>query len=185
MSPQNCWQSVVDVSFWVSLNNKYISPSDFVCIGISLVSFLSSSLSKIFWGVFVSVSLFLRVVSKGQRESAYLFLVVFSFIIIHMVSTSNFSRQYEDFRFFRSCYLVLENLRSFQYVLAHSGGLNSPKTLSSYRLARIMNRRYHSMRTTPQVLFNCHLLQWVAMSRNATVESSDRVEYVSPGRKFQ
>ena len=67
-------------------------------------------------------------------------------------------------------------------MLGHSGGFRLPNTLSSYKLANVINMRYHTIRMIPYFLSSFQPLRWVANTRNKTVESRERVEYVSPAR---
>jgi hypothetical protein len=57
-----------------------------------------------------------------------------------------------------------------------------PNTLSSYKLAKVINKRYHTMRMRPYFLSSFQPLRCVATTRNRTVESRDKVEYVRPAR---
>lgn len=57
-----------------------------------------------------------------------------------------------------------------------SGGLNMPNTFSSYRLARVMKSRYHTISTAPNLRSSFQPLAWVATTRNTTVENRERVE---------
>ena len=69
-------------------------------------------------------------------------------------------------------------------MLGHSGGFRVPNTLSSYKLANVINMRYHTIRMIPYFLSSFQPLRWVASTRNKTVESRERVEYVSPARNI-
>jgi hypothetical protein len=66
-------------------------------------------------------------------------------------------------------------------LLGHSGGFRLPNTLSSYKLANVINKRYHTIRMIPYFLSSFQPLRWVATTRKMTVESKERVEYVRPG----
>lgn len=63
--------------------------------------------------------------------------------------------------------------------------MRSEKTLSSYRLAKIMKMRYQIMRITPYFLSNFQPLRCVATMRKTTVENRERVEYSSPGEEWR
>jgi len=69
-------------------------------------------------------------------------------------------------------------------LLGHSGGFRLPNTFSSYKLANVINMRYHTIRMIPYFLSNFQPLRWVANTRNKTVESRERVEYVIPARNI-